>query len=65
MPVTEGIVMYNTKGLADRLGVSTSTIYRWRCYEPDKVPPAFLVGDRLRWRADDVEEWLERKGNKA
>ena len=50
--------------LADALSVSKATIARWRKYGD---LPYFRVGARVvRYRADDVAAWLERReGNKA
>ena len=45
--------------LAKLLGVSKSTIYRLRCYQPDKVPPVIRIGSHIRWRQEDVNKWLE------
>lgn len=51
--------------LAKLLGVSKSTIYRLRCYSPEKVPPAIKIGSHVRWRPSDVQAWLEKQSEVA
>jgi excisionase family DNA binding protein len=43
--------------LAETLGFSASTIVDWA--EAGKIP-AFKIGGRLRFRASELEPWLER-----
>lgn len=45
--------------LAERLGVSEGTIFRW--LKDGKAPPHYRVGSRRLWREQDVLEWLERE----
>ena len=44
--------------VAHYLAVSKDTIYGWR--KSGYGPPASKVGRHLRWRPDDVVEWVER-----
>lgn len=54
---TQTIPLLNAADLAQRYGKSASTIYRLHCYFPDKLPPSFKIGNSLRWRLEDVENW--------
>jgi excisionase family DNA binding protein len=47
--------------LARFLQVPDQTLYGWRTQ--GKGPHAFKVGRHLRYRARDVEMWLEAKGD--
>jgi excisionase family DNA binding protein len=47
--------------LAAYLGVPRSTIHYWR--GKGKGPPGFKVGKQLRFRASDVERWLEERSH--
>lgn len=42
--------------VADWLGVSRKTLYKWRGMP--KGPPGFLIGGVLRYRRGDVADWL-------
>jgi len=44
--------------LADQLGVSAATLYRWRSIGAD-MPRGFKVGGRVRWTQDSVDQWIE------
>lgn len=44
------------KGLATLLGVPLQTIYAWRTR--GEGPPAHKIGRHLRYRPEDVEQWL-------
>lgn len=46
--------------LGAHYGVSSSTIYRRRCYKPDTLPKAIKLGNRVRWRVADVIDFDER-----
>jgi predicted DNA-binding transcriptional regulator AlpA len=52
--------LLNIEELADYLGIGVGTIYGWRKGDsPVEGPPAIRVGKSLRWRQQDVEEWLD------
>ncbi len=42
--------------LAGYLGVPIKTLYTWRYRH--EGPPALRIGRHLRYRRDDVEDWL-------
>jgi len=50
--------------VAAELGVSVQTIYRWRSEGAD-MPVGFLVGSRVRWRQETVDEWIATQEHKA
>lgn len=50
--------------VADQLGVSVQTIYRWRS-EGFDMPVGFLVGSRVRWRQETVDLWIAVQEAKA
>lgn len=43
-------------GLAEQLGISVATVYRWRAAGVD-LPPAIRIGSRVRWRPETVAAW--------
>jgi excisionase family DNA binding protein len=43
--------------LADWLNVAPQTIHGWR-YKGEPSPRALKLGNRLRFRRDDVEAWI-------
>lgn len=54
------LTLLTTREVADLLRVSPGTIYSWR--HRQLGPPAVRVGKHLRWRAEDLSEWvLEQK----
>ena len=50
--------------LAEQLGVSIQTLYRWRS-EGHDMPKGFMVGARVRWRQETVDAWIEAQEAKA
>jgi excisionase family DNA binding protein len=46
--------------LADYLGVPKGTVYRWRT--TGYGPAGIRVGKYVRYRADDVDAWIEQQG---
>lgn len=46
--------------VADRLGLSVGTIYRWHY---DNRMPGMKVGGRIRWRESEIDEFIS--GNKT
>ena len=53
-----GIKMFTVEEVSERIGISVQTIYRWRS-EGASVPEAFKVGNKLRWREQVVEDWID------
>jgi excisionase family DNA binding protein len=49
--------------VAAYLRVPPKTLYQWRY--SGLGPPAYRVGRHLRFRWEDVEEWLEERGDLA
>ena len=45
--------------LADYLSIPVATLYTWR-YR-NEGPPGFRVGRHLRYRRDDVEDWIHQQ----
>lgn len=45
--------------LATYLGIPTATLYTWR--HRGDGPPGFRVGRHLRYRQDDVEDWIRQQ----
>lgn len=53
--------------LSEILGISKPTIYRYRSEgKHEKLPPAIMIGNQVRWRMSTVEAWLtEQEGKSA
>lgn len=52
-------LMLSVSGLADYLGVSRATIYRWRSDgRTDELPPCVMIGTQPKWRKSTVDAWL-------
>lgn len=45
--------------LAAKLQIPKQTIYAWRSEFPKRGPRGFRVGRHLRFRPEDVEEWVQ------
>ncbi len=54
--------MLSPKQLADYLGVPIKTLYDWRW--KGEGPPGYRVGRHVRYRAEDVEAWLEEHADR-
>ncbi|TFD22130.1 AlpA family transcriptional regulator [Cryobacterium sp. TMS1-13-1] len=50
--------------VAQQLGLSVATIYRWRSDGTD-MPKAFKIGGRVRWTQLSVDEFLDAQIAKA
>ena len=44
--------------VAQQLGLSVATIYRWRSDGTD-MPKAFKIGGRVRWTQKAVDDWID------
>lgn len=53
--------MLKAQEVADGLGVPLTTLYSWRA--TGKGPRGFRVGKYVRFKAADVEAWLERQAD--
>lgn len=45
--------------VAEQLGVSVSTIYRWRSTGEHPTPRAIKIGTHVRWRQSAVDEFID------
>jgi excisionase family DNA binding protein len=50
--------------LAEQLGMSTATLYRWRSDGTD-MPIGFMIGSRVRWKQETVDAWIAAQEAKA
>jgi excisionase family DNA binding protein len=53
--------MLTAQEVADSLGIPLGTLYSWRAN--GKGPRGFRVGKYVRFKASDVEAWLERQAD--
>ena len=52
--------LLDAKGLGELLGMSPAAIRQMRYRDPNLLPPAIRVGEKLvRWHPEDVEQWLQ------
>ena len=51
--------LLTVRDIADRLQVDEKTIRRWR--EEGTLPAAVQVGGIIRWRAQDIDAWIEEQ----
>ena len=51
--------LLSAQDLADFLDVPIATIYAWRYRH--EGPPGFRVGWHLRYRRNDVEQWIRNR----
>lgn len=49
------------KQLSEVLGMSYGAVRALRCKDPDALPHPIEVGNVLRWRATDIDEWILSK----
>lgn len=50
--------LMDSKWLAERLGVSLSSVQKLRAYEPEKLPKAVRIGRAVRYDPETVETWI-------
>ncbi|NMN02356.1 helix-turn-helix transcriptional regulator [Bifidobacterium panos] len=65
MAKTDPVKLLNVDEVAVQLGVSKSNLYRLRCYDPKRIPPAIKVGSHLRWRQCDIDKWLDEQAKQS
>lgn len=55
--------LLSLRELAEYLGVPPSSVYYWRTQ--GKGPPGFQIGKQLRFRAADVDAWVQEQAARA
>ena len=55
--------LMSLREVAEYLGVPPSSVYYWR--QNGGGPPGFLVGRQLRFRAADVDRWVQEQAARA
>lgn len=50
-----------TAWLAEKLGLSVSTVERLRRHQPDQLPPHVSIGRTIRYDTQVVDDWLRKK----
>lgn len=53
--------LLTSRAAAQRLGLSTATLAKWRCVGGDG-PPYRKLGSRVFYATDDVEAWVDSHG---
>ena len=62
--IDNGIEFISSQELAERLNLSTKTIYNWRCNKV--IPPDCVVkigGKLVRYRWSKILVWINQKGD--
>jgi predicted DNA-binding transcriptional regulator AlpA len=50
-------LLLSARKLAEMLDISTATL--WRLRSAGKLPRPLRLGSSLRWRAEEVRQWVE------
>lgn len=50
-----------SRWLAQRLGISLTSVETLRKKQPDQLPPALILGRSIRYDEQTVENWLQEK----
>lgn len=48
--------LWNIEDTAAYLGLAVETLYGWRCRKYG--PPSYRLGNQVRYRPDEVAEWV-------
>lgn len=51
------IALINSDQLAEMLGISRKSLYH--ALDAGQLPSPIKIGNRLRWRIEDIEAWLD------
>ena len=60
-PKTTTRELLDIKQVAERIGMSATTIHHKRRTHKDEVPPAIRIGRKLFWRPKDVDQWIDNR----
>lgn len=52
--------LVNIDELAEQLGLSKATLYRWRSTGYD-MPKGIKIGGHVRWHQSTIDAWIEEK----
>jgi len=63
IPNKAGQSLLDVWDVAQRLGCTPTTIYKW--IADDKLPKSIKLGNRHRWRHSDIEKWIDDGGTDA
>ncbi|MEC5325285.1 helix-turn-helix transcriptional regulator [Aurantimonas sp. A3-2-R12] len=53
-------LLISTSEAARLLGLSASTLEKWRFYRVPNTPPVVRIGRACRYRVTDLAEWIEQ-----
>lgn len=54
-------IFVSTKDAARLLGLSTSTLEKWRFFRTEDGPPFVRIGRACRYRLEDLKRWSEMR----
>lgn len=57
--------LMNIREAADYIGVVPGTLYQWRNRRAQHRPKEIQVGRNLRWKQEDLDQWLEERKAKV
>ena len=60
-PFLRVTALLSLRQLAEVLGISYRSILNLRSRNPEELPKPIYIGRVLRFRADDVDEWIRSK----
>jgi predicted DNA-binding transcriptional regulator AlpA len=53
-------ILVGTKEAARLLGLSSSTLEKWRFFRVAGTPPVVRIGRACRYRLDDLRTWVDQ-----
>ena len=56
-------ILVGTKEAARLLGLSSSTLEKWRFYRVPGTPQVVRIGRACRYRLDDLRTWVDQASN--
>ncbi|WP_425497536.1 helix-turn-helix transcriptional regulator [Hoeflea ulvae] len=56
-------ILVGTKEAARLLGLSSSTLEKWRFFRVAGTPPVVRIGRACRYRLDDLRTWVDQASN--
>jgi excisionase family DNA binding protein len=51
--------LWSIQQAADYLALSVDTLYGWRCRKKDYGPPSYRIGNKIRYRPEEVRAWVD------